>query len=46
MEEWIFWMLLNGWLAKHCFEIEANWSGWFCLFVSAFYLARVMQSIF
>jgi hypothetical protein len=46
MEVSIVWMLLNGWFAKHCFEDGSTASGWVCLFISAYYLARVMESIF
>jgi hypothetical protein len=46
MEASIVWMLLNGWFAKHCFEDDAKLSGWICLFISAYYLARVLESIF
>ena len=46
MEISIVWMLLNGWFAKHCFEDGSTASGWVCLCISAYYLARVMESIF
>ena len=45
MDVSIVWMVLNGWFAKMSFEQEAPTTGWICLFVSAWYLARVMQAI-
>ena len=42
----ILWMLLNAWFAKLSFEQESPIAGWVCLFISAYYLARVMESIF
>ena len=46
MDMSIVWMVLNGWFAKMSFEQEAPITGWICLFVSAWYLAQVMQAIF
>ena len=42
----ILWMLLNAWFAKVSFEQESKIAGWICLCISAYYLARVMESIF
>jgi len=42
----IVWMLLNGWFAKVSFEQDAPIAGWICLFISAWYLSRVMTAIF
>jgi len=46
MEVSIVWMVLNGWFAKHCFEDGSTVSGWICLIISSYYLARVLESIF
>jgi hypothetical protein len=46
MEMSIVWMLFNGWFAKHCFEDDSPMTGWICLVISAWYLARVMVEIF
>jgi hypothetical protein len=47
MDMSILWMvLMAGWAAKVSFEQEASITGWICLFVSAWYLSRVMVVIF
>jgi hypothetical protein len=42
----VLWMLLNGWFAKRSFEQEHNLAGWFCLIISAWYLAEILKLSF